>query len=67
MASCFKPVCKLCGSLVKRVRKQNRKSSRCFDESANKDFDHYEVIDNYYYRLVDNTPKTVSYRLKTFS
>ena len=60
MASCFKPICKLCGSMVKRVRKRNRKSSKCFEELANKDFDHYEVIDNYYYKLVDNSPRTVS-------
>ena len=60
MASCFKPICKLCGSMVKRVRKRNRKASKCFEELANKDFDHYEVIDNYYYKLVDSSPRTVS-------
>ena len=60
MASCLKPICKLCGSMVKRVRKRKRKPSKCFEELANKDFDHYEVIDNYYYKLVDNSPRTVS-------
>ena len=46
--------------MVKRVRKRKRKPSKCFEELANKDFDHYEVIDNYYYKLVDSSPRTVS-------
>jgi len=48
--SFLKPVCKLCGKITNRSKR--KRGSPVRDDIANHEFNHYEVVDNYYYRLV---------------